>query len=366
MAKYRERGLEDEGGSTMKIKVALLDKDKTYLDRIAGVFNARYMEELEIYAFTELNTALAALQKYRIDVLIADDSFDVNVDDSKIKSEIAYFVESHGIEKIKERPAICKYQKSEVIYKQILNLFSDKVDSIQKAYANTGRCKTILFSSPSGGTGTMTMSIAASLFYQKHGNRVFYLNLDPLNSSDLILGGESQFTMSDAIFAVKSRKGNLDLKLESYMCSSLEGVGFFRQAKVALDMLELKGDDIDILVNSVEKSGKYDVLIINKPFRLSKAINNYLKKYDAMVSVSDGSDEVNYRLVRAFDSLQLMLDDEILLDKIKLIYNKFGSETGKMLSTDRIATIGGAPKYKGATTRQIAEKLSEMTFWEDI
>lgn len=352
--------------SHMKIKVALLDKDKTYLDRIAGVFNARYMEELEIYAFTDLDTAVEALQKHRIDVLIADDSFDVDVDTTKVKSEIAYFVESPGIEKIKERPAICKYQKSEMIYKQILNLFSDKVESIQKAYATTGECRTILFSSPCGGTGTTTMSIAAALYFQKIGSRTFYLNLDPLSSSDLILGSEGQFTMSDVVFAVKSRKGNLDIKLESYMCSTQEGISFFKQAKVALDMLELKNDDIDLLINSIKKSGKYDVLIINQPFVLSKAINENLKKVDVMLSISDGSDEANYRLVRAFDSLQLMLEDEILIDKIKLVYNKFGSETGKMLTTDRIATLGGAPKYKGASTRQIAEQLSEMAFWADI
>lgn len=40
----------------MKIKVALLDKDKEYLDRLTGVFNTKYADKLEVYSFTdELN-----------------------------------------------------------------------------------------------------------------------------------------------------------------------------------------------------------------------------------------------------------------------------------------------------------------------
>lgn len=33
----------------MKIKVALLDKDKEYLDRLTGVFNTKYADKLEVY-----------------------------------------------------------------------------------------------------------------------------------------------------------------------------------------------------------------------------------------------------------------------------------------------------------------------------
>ena len=36
----------------MKIKVALLDKDKEYLNRLTGVFNTKYADKLEVYSFT--------------------------------------------------------------------------------------------------------------------------------------------------------------------------------------------------------------------------------------------------------------------------------------------------------------------------
>lgn len=38
----------------MKIKLALLDNDQNYLNRIVSVFNIRYADKLEIYSFTKI------------------------------------------------------------------------------------------------------------------------------------------------------------------------------------------------------------------------------------------------------------------------------------------------------------------------
>ena len=37
----------------MKIKLLILDKDKSYLNRIASVFYTKYPDKFEIYTFTE-------------------------------------------------------------------------------------------------------------------------------------------------------------------------------------------------------------------------------------------------------------------------------------------------------------------------
>lgn len=53
----------------MKIKLALLDSDQNYLNRIVTAFNIKYADKLEIYSFTKLESAMAALEPSRIDVL---------------------------------------------------------------------------------------------------------------------------------------------------------------------------------------------------------------------------------------------------------------------------------------------------------
>ena len=78
----------------MKIKLALLDSDQNYLNRIVTAFNIKYADKLEIYSFTKLESAMAALEPSRIDVLVASDTFVVESSALPKRCQLAYFVES--------------------------------------------------------------------------------------------------------------------------------------------------------------------------------------------------------------------------------------------------------------------------------
>ena len=54
----------------MKIKLALLDSNIGYLRRIVAVFHSKFTNELEVYSFTELNSALNCLEDKKIDILL--------------------------------------------------------------------------------------------------------------------------------------------------------------------------------------------------------------------------------------------------------------------------------------------------------
>ena len=58
----------------MKIKLAILEKDRSYLTRIVSAFSARHAEKLEIYSFTDQEVAIATLDSAKIDVLVANDA----------------------------------------------------------------------------------------------------------------------------------------------------------------------------------------------------------------------------------------------------------------------------------------------------
>lgn len=44
----------------MKIKLAILENDVNYLNRIVVAFNTRYADKLEIYSFTKYDAAIEA------------------------------------------------------------------------------------------------------------------------------------------------------------------------------------------------------------------------------------------------------------------------------------------------------------------
>ena len=45
----------------MKIRLALLEKDQSYLNRIVSAFSTKYADKFEIYSFTDPGVALATL-----------------------------------------------------------------------------------------------------------------------------------------------------------------------------------------------------------------------------------------------------------------------------------------------------------------
>ena len=118
----------------MKIKLAILEKDKSYLSRIVSVFGTKYSEKFEIYSFTDPEVALLTLNSAKIDVLLAGDTFDIDVTKLPNRCAFAYLVDSVGIDMLNNQRAICKFQKADLIYKQILSIYAEKATNYIPTY----------------------------------------------------------------------------------------------------------------------------------------------------------------------------------------------------------------------------------------
>ena len=68
-----------------------------------------------------------------------------------------------GIESVKGYPAICKFQKVDLIYKQILSIYSENSQSVSESHLNLGGSNVIAFMSPARGTGTSSMAAACAM-----------------------------------------------------------------------------------------------------------------------------------------------------------------------------------------------------------
>lgn len=203
----------------MKIKLALLDSDQNYLNRIVTAFNIKYADKLEIYSFTKLESAMAALEPSRIDVLVASDTFVVESSALPKRCQLAYFVESADVDSVNDQRAICKFQKADLIYRQILSIYSEYAGSASGLKLGDDSCKVIAFTSPCGGVGSSTMAAACALHYAARGKRTLYLNFERFGSSDAFFAAEGQFDMSGIIFALKSKK-NKPLHENGELCQA--------------------------------------------------------------------------------------------------------------------------------------------------
>lgn len=352
----------------MKIKLAILEKDKTYLSRVVSAFSARYADKLEMYSFTDPAVAVGTLNSAKIDMLLASDCFEIDTTQIPARCAFAYLVDTKGIDLIRDQAAICKFQKADLIYKQILSVYAEKASAITGFKLDGGEGTVIAFCSPSGGVGSSSMAAACAMHMAASGSKVLYLNLEKFGSADVFFSGQGQFDMSDIIFALKSRKTNLSMKLEGCVKQDASGVYFYSQTKIALDMLELTADDILHLIRELKIMGGYDCIILDADFGISKDMLTVYRQAQAIVLVGDGSEPSNSKIARAHKALATLEQnaDAPLTGRMSLLYNKVSSKNGHSLEIEGLKMLGGAPRYAGATTRQVLEQLAAMDVFNGI
>lgn len=350
------------------IKILILDKNENYLNKLIKFFNVKYSDKLEIYSFVEYQKAITLLEETKIDIFLVSDYFDVDIDSIPRRCSVVYLCDTANIELINGVKAICKYQNVDLIYKQILNIYSDNasIKSIVKPASNL-KNKIICFNSIGGGSGASTISASCAMYYARLGKKTLYLNLEKFGSSDVFFYGDGQFNMSDVILALKSKKSNLAIKFESYVKKDKTGVNFFSSAKIALDMLELTIDDITTLISELKDT--YEVIVIDSEFTLDKEIRDMFNKLNILsVWVSDSSEMSITKLNRVYESIAILESNEniSLLNSVYLLYNKYNCQFPHNDAGLNLRTIGNIKDYEYSSIRQLLDYVSSSNIFGNI
>ena len=352
----------------MKIKLVILEKDQNYLSRIISVLNTKFSDRFEVYSFTDLDMAMANLDSSRIEVFLAHEAFEVDVKKIPNRCGFAYLVDDAGVETFNGQSTIGKFQKVDLICKQILSIYSDVSSKITGIQLGDDHCKVVAFSSVSGGAGASSLAAGFAVRKASQGYRVLYLNLEKFGSSDNFFAGEGHADMSDIIFSLKTKKANLSLKLESCIKQDPRGVFFYSQTKVALDMLELNTEEMLRLVSESKLAGGYDYIVVDLDFSLSPDALELYRQMERIIWVGDGSEISNTKVFRAFEALQILENgkDNTVLNRVALIYNRFSNKVSKAIEGIDLFNIGGAPKYEHADSETVMMQLSKLAMLDKI
>ena len=230
---------DNKWGVKMKIKLAILESDVDFLKNYSIALSSRFSDKLEVYTFSNLENAMSALATSRIDVFLAGDNFEIDTSNIPEECGFAYLVDSNDIKSFKNEHTVCRFQKIDLIYRDILGIFSEKEYIVSGSNMANPNCKVLLFTGIEGGTGASSAAAACALYFAQNGKRVLYLNIEKFGSADMFFYGEGQYTMSDIVYNIKSKKSNLSLKLESSVKIDKRGVYFFSSPNLVLDLLEL-------------------------------------------------------------------------------------------------------------------------------
>lgn len=342
----------------MKIKLAMLESDSSYLRRVVTLFNSKYAEELEIYSFTDLNAAMACLEEKKIDVFLASDTFLIDFNQIPKRCGFAYLAESLDINMIDGHKAICKFQRGELLYKQVLSIHSEHIPNVMGGIANqNGAMKTIAFCSPCGGVGTSTAAAACAIALANAGQRVLYLNTEVYGDADQFFACDGQFDFSDVIYAVKSNKTNRAMKLQSAVKQDQTGVSYYSSSRVPLDIMEMTADDYLTLQKELMALGCYDYVVMDMEFPKSQVAFKFLEYCSAIVLVTDDSESSAAKIAKAVRGVQILDGhaDFALQPRMWLLSNKISK---KEKPQKDLRVLGSFPVYQSVSPAQMAKQLS--------
>ncbi len=342
----------------MKIKLAMLESDSAYLRRVVAMFNGKFAEELEIHSFTDMDAAMTCLEEKKIDVFLASNTFKVDYAKIPKKCGFAYLVESLDISMFDNKKAICKFQKGELIYKQILSIYSEHMPNITGITSSeNGAMKTIAFCSPCGGVGTSTAAAACAIALVNAGYRVLYLNTEVYGDADTFFSCDGQFDFSDVIYAIKSNKTNRAMKLQSTVKQDQSGVYFYSSVRVPLDMMDMKAADYLTLQNELKALGNYDYVVMDMDAPTRQSSFEFLQHCNAVVFVSDGSAISEAKINKTVCGIQILdgQSDFAIQPRTWLLRNKVMTNDAMQ---NEIRLLGSFPVYQTVAPAQMTKQLS--------
>lgn len=350
----------------MKIRLGLLG-NYSYIMRLSNYFSAHYSDKLEVFAFTEFKGLEGYMQHSKIDVLLSEPEF-FSEDFLLPKTTImAYMSESSDIQSINDVRAICKYQKAELIYREILSLYAE-LDQRTAYKMAEGFCPVLLFMGAAGGVGNTTVAIACAMRLASAGKKVLYLNLEENGVISPFLKGDGNTTLSDVLYAVKSNRSNLTLKLESMVRKSTHNVYFYEPFQNTLDACEMTENDLKSILDTVTHYGAYDFVILDSESRISWKRELLMKYASNVILISDGSevaDEKLEKILREF-AIRDEQEEKRLMTKVRILYNRI-SDGGHTVNTKcSESVVGKIGVMKNKNSGFIAGEIAQKSVFDRI
>lgn len=355
----------------MKIRVVFLDYDQTYLNRLSSALSEREDCSAEIYSFSNPERAFETLREIGNCIFVVSDRFEVDADAVPKGVCLALITEKRAIREIGDLPAIYRYQKADAIFQEILAVYSGTFSSdVVEMEAHTGKVANAgvyTFLPCGGGSGASTAAAAFALRMASIGMVPLYLNLERFGTSEMYFSSESKTHIGDLLYAIRSKRGNLPLRLKSALSRSEEGVYFIESCRAATEAMEITAEDVNTLLEKLRDMGKFDCIVIDTDFLLEGPSLEIMRQATSIVLVTNGEPSSHMKLERIYGAMEIISTrDEVEFPSTLLLYNGFSSKTGSTEANVDIAVLGGIPRYEGASPKRIARRISQMTFFDTL
>lgn len=185
------------------INLVIADKDEMFLSKISKFIIEKNLG-FDVSCFTEKDALVEYLNDEDINLLLVDEMFCNKDFIASTKADVKIILTAKKNFVIENWYMVKKYQKSDDFIKDIINIYYDapkeeiSSEDILKDIKEIGiDTKVDVFFSPTGGSGTTTLSLAYACDSALDGDQVFYINFEKIDSSLAYLSSEKIISFED-------------------------------------------------------------------------------------------------------------------------------------------------------------------------
>lgn len=349
----------------MKIRIAIFENDKLYLNRFFDYMSKNYSDKVEIHGFSSKDTLTEFLDVNDVEILLVSDIEASNFKQYDENLIVIQLAEKDTVNS--DIKTILKYQKISLIYKEILNVYSEKYKTFSHK-SNNLNANIISFMSSGSGTGTSLIASSFAKYLSLNNKKVLFLDIQAFPTVNCIFNGDGKFSLSEIIFAIKSNKADINARLESSLKIDKSGVMFYDSCSNPLEQNEITKDDLGFLLEFLKNSGLYEYIIVDMDYCINEISKYMLKASDKIVFVSNSTNENNLKLNSIFSSIDMIQKKtgENYLKKISIIYNKFIKEKSNSIRFNNIHVLGYLPMIENIEVNIISEQLARQSLFDNL
>lgn len=306
----------------MWIKALFCTQDSEYARRLDLYFESEYANKYEINICSSFDRALQLLEG--VDMFLVGKEFEQEIEKNirRISCPIVMMTDQLYENTIGGIVQIAKYQRADDIYIQLLDCYARVANAkaLRTMTIQQGNQKVYIFTSANGGNGTSTVARAFAKkcsFYEKT------LFLDLGMYSDLPIESGAKNGMDDVIFALKSRRHILPLKLSSSVARTSYGFFSYGTCMNPMHLLELNSNDIISLLKEINSLNEYTKVVVDLGNSFVERDLVLFNRADTIVFVLDER-KVSTRKFKMFLTLLEALEKREnckLLNKISVFKN---------------------------------------------
>lgn len=355
----------------MKIRVFICSEDTLYCEKLVNYFNSHYFDKFQWNVYTQPAYLEQIFQSDMADLILVGGEMQAvmqGLDSKCVEGRLwAWLAEDEGWQAEGEWQVV-KYQRADRIYRDLLDLYAKKEHvHFENLSIVSGKTTFIAFVSAGGGGGASTAACAAAKACSRM-EKVLYLNLEDLGTCGLVFSGDEKPGMDELVYAVKSRRNTLGLKIESSVSRDGAGTYYFKECANPMDLQTLSAEDVKELLKAIEVSKDYDRVIIDLGNGLQEREITVMAMANRIAMVTGLGDVAMAKLLRYLDYVQTVEETKGLdiVSKLQIYVNRTMKNTSLPEQVSQIRVAGALPLIENGDFAGVVDKLAGMELLQGI